>query len=267
MSLSSEEIKKELLAMFIELKKLFDENGIQYSLWEGTLLGAVRHKGFIPWDDDIDLAVERNEYERLLEIIRNSPSLKKRFIGFELGETDFPFIKFVNRSITVESDKLWDKYLWIDIFPLDYVPSDNKRFFKKQMKLFGDFWHYRAFRDKKLFKAMYTGNGIVRYIYHLLRTKSMVFTSQEKILNGLIGNAKSFASGEAPLIGVVVNGQVEKECFPKERYGSFINLEFEGVEASAIKDYDYWLTLRYGDYMTPPPENERITHGTIVNRI
>ena len=117
--------------MLRDLVELFNADNVNYSIYAGTLLGAIRHGGFIPWDDDIDIVMERNEYERFLNLIKEKYTESGKFIGFELGIDDFPFIKFINPNISVSSDKIVDKFLWIDIFSLDYVSTNYDLFFKK----------------------------------------------------------------------------------------------------------------------------------------
>lgn len=267
MILSDNEIKNELLIMFKELLDILESNNITYSIWAGTLLGAIRHGGFIPWDDDIDIAIERNEYEKLLGVIRSDSKLMSRFIGFEIGNTDFPFIKYINTNIIVNSKRLFDKNLWIDIFPLDYVPENYGLYFKRQKQYAKDFWHYRAYLNKDFYHEVYGNLDAVRHLYHWFKVKTMIFYSREKVLFHIINNAKSVSKTEAFYLCNTINGVFEKECLPIGKSEDHIKIVFEGLEVSAIKEYDYWLTKRYGNYMVIPSKQERVTHELSVEKL
>lgn len=266
MKMSEINVKEELLSLFQELIKILNTNNVRYSVWAGTLLGAVRHKGFIPWDDDIDIAIERKEYERLKKIIQNNEHLKQQFIGYELGETDFPFIKYVNKEIYVRADKLLDKNLWIDIFPLDYVPQKYDKYFRKQKILTSVFWYSRSVHDRELYKSLFSNECITKRLYHKVISSVIYCFPKSKIIEGMIKNAQSVAKQDAYYICNTINGVFEKECLPLSKFSETCTLQFEGIEVMSIKEYDCWLKTRYGDYMTLPEKSKQIGHKLYVYR-
>ena len=131
--LSDLEIKKELCSMMKTLDMYLDNHNIKYSIMAGTLLGAVRHQGFIPWDDDIDIAIFRDDYDKLVAILRNDRFISNNLVasGFEIDKTEMPFIKIYNNNIFVHDDlKRTDSKLWIDVFPFDYIPNKFPKCFQ-----------------------------------------------------------------------------------------------------------------------------------------
>ncbi len=103
--LSDKQVKSELTALLQVVHEFLVEHNIQYTITAGTLLGAVRHKGFIPWDDDIDIALTREQYDKLVRLLRERNNWVNECVyaeGFELGNDDIPYIKIVNKNIFVE---------------------------------------------------------------------------------------------------------------------------------------------------------------------
>lgn len=255
--LSDKEVKQELKKLLIDIGDFLDKNDLSYTIWAGTLLGAVRHKGFIPWDDDVDIAMERSEYEKLLTIIRNNSGLRENFIGFEIGESDFPFVKYVNRKIRVNSPELSDKYLWVDIFPIDIVPKRNKIFFMRQRWLSRNFWIFRELHsDVQINKS----KNLIKRVVYSLRRSYLAHKTEDKVVGKMITHTKKYMNQSTGYCGCVINGVYEREVFPSEYMNKFTSLIFEEVNAKCITKYKEWLKIRYGDYMKIPPVEQRDTH-------
>lgn len=261
--LSDSEIKDELLNLLKNVSELLEKYNLKYSIWAGTLLGAVRHKGFIPWDDDIDIAMERGEYEKLIEIIKNDDELINHFVGYELGKNDFPFLKFVNTKISVSSAELLDKYLWLDIFPIDKVPEPGKIFFARQRWLNRNYWIYR---ENKYGVTIGKSTNWFKKIIYRIRRFYLSREKEEKIVNKMIKHAEKYKNRKAKSLCCVINGVYEKEIFPIEYMDSFQKIQFENESVSCIEKHKEWLTIRYGNYMEIPPVEARETHSLNVFR-
>lgn len=252
-------VQKIELEMLLEVDKICKKYSIQYTICGGTLLGAVRHQGFIPWDDDLDIDMMRPDYEKFLEIAEKELSSDYFIQNYKTDKycLNASFTKIRKNGTTLES--IGQKHLYrhkgicIDIFPIDIVPSSktirslhkntlvllqrlvaaklkynyyNERFPKKQIK------HILSFLLKPI------------SIYSIGRTMDKIRTL--------------FKNSESTLVANTYNGGVyDKWTFDKNIYGTPILLEFEGYKLPAPEKYEYFLTQFFGDYMTPPPKNKR----------
>lgn len=262
--LSDREIKNELTIMLAAVDRYMTDNHFSYTIFSGTLLGAVRHGGFIPWDDDIDIAMLRPEYDLLLKKLREEPIINGGLtaVGFELGNGDLPYIKIINHNIrTEEYISPWNSqlgYLWIDVFPLDGVPEHNvDKYYEKLHKL----------EKKYLGKRIYINNwkmygtkdeGLSRKIKDLLK---YAFLDYDSLTRKYIELGKKNSTYLDKQITNNIWGIGYKEAFPCKFMTEMIEYEFENIKVKGMKEADKWLTIRYGDYMRLPDKEDRVNHG------
>ena len=266
-------IQLEELNILLKVRDFFDVHGIRYFLCGGTLLGAVRHGGFIPWDDDIDIFVPRADFEKLREIVKASrPSLGS--ITFRIPGDEgyiYPFIKAVNTSILVDYGKELDNLLWIDIFPLDRYPAGRimHRFYLNLLLNLERALAMGTFTDEHMRQRGYYGSFpkrmkmfIARGIYRILGGYKRVSRIIDRIGRSI---DRKYSSSEYFGDGAWPNGMHdyyhESWIFPT------IKMKFEGSDFSVPKNYDAFLRKFYGDYMTLPPEEKRQTHYLTAYRI
>lgn len=162
--LTANETKIEKLKILTEFDKLCKKYNLRYSLAGGTLLGAIRHKGFIPWDDDIDVCMPRIDYMKLQKIFNNT-SNEFKLVSNILENIDAPFSKIINEKFIVisnDNNSNLDKYLWIDILPVDGLPN-----------------------DKKMCERIYFKCAIYRSIFYLIDTNLKLKNQTLKILLNL----------------------------------------------------------------------------------
>ena len=247
-----EELK--ILKYVIEFLK---ENKINYYIYAGTFLGAVRHKGFIPWDDDIDIAITRPEYDKLIALLKNNCDINDEIMGiaFELGNSDRPFLKFINKRISVHSDIHFDKNLYIDVFPLDAIPEKSRNYYKKILFLKKLYFVKRADYYNKSIKSIKIGfiyTSIFKYILRLVNYNDFI--------QFYIDYCKKYNYDNCTYVNNNVWGLNDYERKISKLDLIDTNYIFEETEVNGMKNYDDILTNIYGDYMKLPPIEKRITH-------
>lgn len=257
------EQQKQLKNTELELFKAFisvcQKLNLTYYVVGGTLLGAVRHKGFIPWDDDIDVAMMRDDYEVFLE---KAPALlpEYTFLQSIYSEPEYllNFAKLRHNGTTfletsVKSRKI-NHGVFIDIFPLDYYPDSN--FSRKAFHFKNILYRYRIGSEFE---------GIPFKWYHKLAHIGLkiIFPSVKKTLRKRDQLLKRCKHGQ--LIASHCGAWGKKEIVPADWYQSTVLLEFEGLQVAAPCEYHTWLTHYYGDYMLlPPVEKQKSHHFTEV---
>lgn len=246
-----QECSLELLKEFI---KVCEKLNLTYYLIAGTLLGAVRHKGFIPWDDDIDVGMPRKDYEIFLSKAQDMLP-KNYFLQTFKTDPEWPanFAKIRNNNTTfietsVKNRKI-NHGIYIDIFPLDFYPKTQKeinKFNRKnkyyRMAISKSFYIEKDKRSWKMF--------IVRLLTLFMPIKTALKKREKLITSNKDDNYLVNYSG----------AWGEREITPSIWYGEGVDLEFEGLKIKVPSDYKAWLTQVYGDYMQLPPIEKRVTH-------
>jgi len=263
--LNSDEIKLIELDILLEFAKFCEENNLRYYLTYGTLLGAVRHKGFIPWDDDIDVCMPRPDYERFLQIF-DSYNVHIKLKSNRLHNMSAPFTKVIDSSTMVESQYSQgdiDTNLWIDIFPVHGVSENNE-------ELCEDYKKVRFYRRVLGFVDCRLGVGssnFRRYSKYVLKPLARLMGSRycvEKIEKIALKHSYE----DSKYVGMVTwasNGLGERML--KTDFEQSTEVEFEGHKFSAVACYDKYLTNIYGDYMQLPPIEQRRTHNMVAYKI
>lgn len=258
--LSITEVQQEEKKMLKEIDEIFKKNNIIYFLWYGSLLGAVRHNGFIPWDDDVDLAMTRPEFNKLIKYLKkNNNKISENLFaeGYELGNNnDFPIIKIYNKNIKVDDfvEKV-DKYLWIDIFPLDGSPQNNKFYYKLCCFLYKILFLKREQKNKV---QLIASNKIKRFVKNLALyiLKIWNYDSYFKFYYNFCTMYKYNKCDRVNvnLMGDCINTFAKSDLEVK-------SMDYDGLKVNGLKNYDKVLTSLYGNYMELPPENKRVAHG------
>ena len=258
--LSDLEIKKELCSMMKTLDMYLDNHNIKYSIMAGTLLGAVRHQGFIPWDDDIDIAIFRDDYDKLVAILRNDRFISNNLVasGFEIDKTEMPFIKIYNNNIFVHDDlKRTDSKLWIDIFPFDYIPNKFSKYFQLKCYFYQKMYHKKLESMNYFSTECIKKSGVIKYINIIAVLIASMFKNNY-LAEKLIDYSKKYRTLKSNNMQDLTWGT---KSVPSSLFDDIVNYKFENIYVKGFEDYDAYLKCVYGDYMIIPPEHERVSHG------
>lgn len=253
-----DEYKKIVLDILIRIDEICKKEGIQYCLFYGALIGAVRHGGYIPWDDDIDLLMQRVEYDKLRDAIVAHPEYNLNFIDIKTNpKTIYPFAKVCDvRTIDLDDDFVdVEGYgAFVDIFPYDYLPEDED----KRNRLLQQGKRLNRLRSVSARKKPSAEKSFVKKVrgyiaYGLTHVLSSSYFCKKIDNLGRKSNEKPTG-----LIGTVRN---PKNVYPVEWVFPTGTIKFEGHTFACPHEVDKLLTKRYGDYMTLPPESERKSHA------
>lgn len=259
--LTLEEIHNIQLSMLSELDAFFREHSLNYSLWAGTLLGAVRHQGFIPWDDDVDILMPRKDYEKLLSLFPPSGT-GNLFLSF-LGKGDYalPYAKVWNKHTKIRERGFVDQNIgvFIDIFPLDGLPKNlfkRKRHIRKARM----FFYFQNIRLKtKIYSKGLRGIFDKCFVSAIVKRKPL--TKYSLLVDQL---AKKYSTCFSNKTCVLTHSILAKHSFLYSDIFPATVLDFEGIPFAVANNYSKCLSELYGDYMVLPPENARKNHHLIA---
>ena len=256
--LDLQETKKMQLDILQSIHDCCVKNGIKYSICGGTLIGAIRHKGFIPWDDDIDIFLLREEYNKLIKVFNDD---KGRYVLHCLENDpnyNYPFAKVEdNRTYVAEKTTAYRIGVYIDVFPVDncFDTEEESLAYIKGAKI-----HQTLFKGKLVIPGKMNSfiTKLKIYVVKILASFYSLRRLAEKLTSYSTGGKSN-----SKYVATMVSVYVIKELQLRSNFSSFVKLRFEDREFQAIKEYDKYLTQVYGDYMQFPPESKRHSPHTI----
>lgn len=256
--LTQEEYKRIIIEVLFKVDEICRENNLHYMMFYGTLIGAVRHKGMIPWDDDIDIVMPRKDYQKLCDLI-NKGDYPISFIDIMYNkDTIFPHGKICDKTTVLyeKNFRIVEGYgAFIDVFPLDYAPDNYEK----------------RIREKNHLRRL------VRLETHCARTGFMRSPSNIVNIKRMLAYGISRLISPQLILRMINKFVLDRDCVPTGYYrvfggdtfpvswlDSYSEIEFEGRRLLAPADPDVVLKHCYGDYMTLPPEEERISNHSLV---
>lgn len=248
-------LQLRILDILLAVDKVCREHGLRYYLWAGTMLGAVRHKGFIPWDDDLDIAMPRRDYDLLMAHASEWMPEPMEVVSYETDAENYPlpFAKIQDGSTTL-IERMHLSYLggiYLDVFPLDGMPSS-----RLQQRL--HFMRYQWY--KKMLYYVHRdpyrhGHGPSSWVFLLARRLYTMQEIQEKLRR--LQKAYDYETCDS----IVDHDDGLKGVMPKHLLGKPTGIVFEGKEVMGVEHPHEYLTQKYGEYMVIPDGNHQRQHN------
>ena len=267
--LSLDEIKQTELNILLEFSKICDENDLTFYLCGGTLLGAVRHKGFIPWDDDIDICMARPEYNRLAKLAKENKLRKPdwlQIVCYDNRTSRFPFIKVLDKRTVVYNDFFKENEndnLWIDLLPVDGIPESEA----ETEELYRTVTRYRKYVQMKYVRP-FEGKSLTKKLIKPFLSLWAHIVNTDRYNERIVQMSTANRYEDSKTVGIVTEGLYGvKEGIPKDAYEKSIEVEFEGHTFKATSYWHEYLSNLFGDYMQLPPEDKRKTHDMKAYRL
>lgn len=255
--LTLEELHKELLELLLQFDDFCKEHGLRYSLDSGTLLGAVRHNGFIPWDDDLDVDMPRPDYGRLLALEDELPE-SLHLVNAENSGFAFGFCKLCTDKIRAQEpsyEGTMEEMLWIDIFPTDGISSDSVEAEKKWRAV-----HGAVRRNVWATVNHQAERGLRRVLKTICGSFFKLGNPKERMLASISSAMSDPGYESAERVSCLVGSESNLWTLPKDEYEKTVEMEFEGHMLPCMSCWDEFLSKLYGDYMQLPSEDQRRTH-------
>ena len=254
------------LEMMLKIAEICKHHNITYYLFGGTLIGAVRHQGFIPWDDDIDLGMPRPDYERFLQVAEKVLGEEYDLLTPYKNEGyKFTFSKVINKKLKIlykNNTKVQKWNIWIDIFPIDSMPQNRIHFllrkyyllFRRGMVMLSAFDDVVSLEKKKrpFYENVLIWIANNTNVFTKMDTKKQVIKFDKAL--------KKYPFEKGPYMVNAMGLFKFKTVFPRNVYGKNTYLNFEGYQLQVPNQYDLFLKTLYGDYMKLPPEDKRDHH-------
>lgn len=255
---SLENLQKKELELLHEVTNIIKELGLKYYAIGGTCLGAIRHKGFIPWDDDIDIVLPRDDYDVLKKHLQSKKSDKYSIMSYEVSQHYTPiFFKYFDINTTFVGQnhvKYKDTYtgVFIDIMPLDGAPESN---LIKNILLI----KRKVYLKLNILRRYQQANGIMdKIIYQIIKRKPLDHYSYK--MDMLL---KKYTLTNTKTVSFPWRRK-ERMFLPRDYFGDGVDVPFENTSIHVPEKYDAYLKFEFGDYMKLPPKEQQVSHPAAI---
>lgn len=255
------------LKILIDFHNFCSNSDLKYSLAYGTLIGAIRHKGFIPWDDDIDVIMPRPDYERFCKTYKSN---KYKISSYECdSDCRVTFCRVYDDNLTIVKSFIpWNKKehgAWIDVFPVDAAEDDYDEFSKRVAHIYKSFKKLQRHRRGILH---FSSSLNTKSLFHLL-IKKIIYMNGALVtiyMKKVIKEATKYKFGSTHHWGLIAfNSYGNRDYHKNELFADIIDVDFEHFKFKALVGYDEYLRNIYGDYMQLPPEEDRKPKQTYLH--
>ena len=257
--LSLEETQDRLFELLVYFDDVCKTNGLRYWLGYGTLLGAVRHQDFIPWDDDVDVLMPREDYERLLSLGERALDGDHCLVSYRNSPSPFSFTKLCDnrvRVLTEAYEDLAEESLWLDIFTLDSAPDDDRKLERLWRKK--NILQTIAFAQTRK-STSWKSRAVKSVIAFLTKPFLPAKTCMEKIDS--LRSKSAWTDGTRVVPFNTCSFVMKWSLYDREQYDETSDVLMRGRRFPAPKDPHVVLSRCYGDYMQLPPQSQRVSHG------
>ncbi len=263
---------REIQLAELEMLKSFDafcrKHGLRYTISGGTLLGAIRHGGFIPWDDDIDLWIPRPDYERFVSLVYDQKEALGDNIIVRSAERDddfaMPYTKIFRTDILVDEEirtyKSDGDGIWLDLFPVDGLPDDKEAIDREWAEITR--LKKQLARSISLISKKRPDESVMKWLARAPLAAGAKIKGYRYYRDRIIEIAKSHPYEESRMLANIVFGddKADRELLEKEELEKHCDIPFEDSIFMGFENYDLWLTRRYGDWHTVPPKEKQSAH-------
>ena len=251
-----DELKKIQIKILDYVNKFCKENNINYWIDCGTLLGAIRHSGYIPWDDDIDIGMLRNDYDKFLNLFNKTSSRYKLIASENSSDYYYAFGKVIDtKTVLYEPDEKTGVKtgVYIDVFIYDNAPDDDILC----QKMFDKRDYYDKFRVAQMYPKLYDHSSFRKRVMRFFLNLYLKLLPKNFYTKKCIKNSKKYMNKETKRVGNFTSSA--RAVGDKSIFDSFVNVTFEKKEYPAPVGYDKWLKAFYGDYMKLPPKEKQVS--------